>query len=167
MNWPMTRRATSVSIASSSGSSNRTDPSPAATALMTTSGSSDDLGSEPDRLPLRIARGGIEAGLRSGIGRGIGRQPRPLADDPAQLANLELRSLVAKERQRQPLAAEVGERNVDGVQPFLEKRRAEQRLAVRGDDLRAAPEGDRLVHAHAVAEDDDRGRQLGEGSHQR
>ena len=42
-----------------------------------------------------------------------------------------------------------------------------QRLAARRDDLRAAPERDRLVDADAVAEHDERRRQLGVRPHQR
>ena len=44
-------------------------------------------------------------------------------------------------------------RDVDREQPLVVERGAEDRLAVRRDDLRAAPERDRLVDADPVAED--------------
>ena len=58
------------------------------------------------------------------------------------------------------------QRHVDDEQALREERRAEQRLAVRGDHLGAAPEGDRLVDPDAIAEHDDRRRELGIGPHQ-
>ncbi len=68
---------------------------------------------------------------------------------------------------RHPFASDVRQRDVDGEEALLEERRREERLAGRGDHLRAAPERDRLVDPDPVAEDDERGRELGVGPHDR
>ena len=101
MNSPITRRATFVSIASSSGSSNR--------ALAV--GRGEDARSpaappaaEPDRLAGGIARRDVEPGLGQVVGGRVGCQPGALGHDPGQLADLELGPLVAQERQGEPLA---------------------------------------------------------------
>ena len=94
-------------------------------------------------------------------------QPGALGDDPLQLAHVQLRALVAQQRQGDPLAPDVGGRDLDREQALVVERRREDGLAVRGDDLRPSPERDRLVDPDAVAEDDERRRQLGVGPHQR
>ncbi len=65
-----------------------------------------------------------------------------------------------------PFAPDVGQVDVDHEQALVVERRREERGAGRGDDLGAAPERDRLLDADAVAEDDERGRELGVGPHQ-
>src|SRR6185436_20974087 len=80
---------------------------------------------EPDRLANGIAGRDVEAGLRELVRGRVRGQASPLRDDPRQLADLELRPLVAEERQGESLAAEVGKRDVDGEQAFLEERGAE------------------------------------------
>ena len=108
MNSPMTRRATSVSIASSVGSSNATGlviaasrrrrPRPGGSrsdAAPRSPGATSRPGSAPGSLVVSCAR------------------PGPLGDDPAQLADLELRPLVAQQRQPDPLAPDVGDGDVD------------------------------------------------------
>ena len=117
------------------------------------------------RTPLR--RRHVQSGLSRRIGRGVGRHPGPLGHDPGQLPGLQLGPFVAQERQRDPLAADVGRLDVHREQAFLVERGAEHRRAGRGDDLRAAPEGDRLVDADAVAEHDEGGRQLRVRAHER
>jgi len=69
----------------------------------------------------------------------------PLRDDPRELPGQQVRPLVAEERQGDPLAADVVEDDVAQVQAFIEHRRAQDGLPGRGDDLRPAPERDRLV----------------------
>ena len=62
----------------------------------------------------KVASRSVEArwqsrpGSASGSRGRIGRQAGPLGDDPRQLADLELRPLVAQQRQGDPLAADVG-----------------------------------------------------------
>ena len=55
-------------------------------------------------------------GSEPGSGRRVRGQPRALRDDPAKLARLELETLVAQERQRDPLAPDLVEVDVDEVQ---------------------------------------------------
>ena len=92
MNSPMTRRATSVSIASSVGSSNVA------------------LGHGRTR---RDRRRDVEPGLGALLGRRIGGQAGPLGDDPVELADLELGPLVAQQRQRDPRPPDLGEVDID------------------------------------------------------
>ena len=74
---------------------------------------------EPDRLGRRLARRHVEARLGTRVGGRVVGQPGALGDDPAELADLELGPLVAEQRQRDPLAADVGGRDVDGEQPLV------------------------------------------------
>src|SRR5438034_3683659 len=180
--WPrmkpaMTLRATSVSIASSSGSSNRGRPAASTgrgRAAVMTRGSTPPR-AQTDRLVggalgTRIGpwrRRDIEPRFRAGIRRRVGRQPGALGDDPSELARLQLEPLVAQERQGDALAPDVLEVHVDEVQPLVEERRREDRLARRRDDLRAAPERDGFVDPDPIDEDHERRRQLGIGAHER
>ena len=83
---------------------------------------------EPDRPLERLARRHVEPGLGASSRRSSRGESGPLGDDPGQLADRPLRPLVAQQRQRDPLAAHVGERDVDDEQALLEQRRREQRL---------------------------------------
>ncbi len=112
MNSTMTRRATSVSIASSAGSSN--------VALVTCARS------------RRADWRDVEAGLGAVVGGRIGRQAGPLGDDPVELADLELGPLVAQQRQRDPRPPDLAEVDVDRVQALVVERRAEDRRAPSG-----------------------------------
>ena len=94
-------------------------------------------------------------------------RPARSRDDALQFADLELRPLVAQQRQADPLAPDVGRRDVREEHPLVVERGAEHRRAGRRDDLGAAPERDRLVHPDPVAEDHERGGQLGVGAHER
>ena len=76
---------------------------------------------------------------RPGRRRRIDRQAGPLGDDPLQLAHLQLRPLVAQQRQGDPLAPDVVEVDVDDEQALVVQRRREERLAGRRDDLRSRP----------------------------
>ena len=139
----MIRRATSVSIASSVGSSKA-----GGSAVIEPASLRNPIG-----LRRPVARRDVEAGLGTGIAGRVAGQTGPLGDDPRQLADLELGALVAQQRQPDPLAPDVGGRDIDREQALVVERRREQRGAVRADDLGAAPERDRLVDPDAVAED--------------
>src|SRR3990172_4530631 len=112
-------------------------------------------------------RGDVEARLRTRLGGRVAHLPGPLAHDPLELAQDDLRPLVAQQRRGDPLAAQVGQVHVHEVQPLVVERRPEARVPGRADDLRTAPEADRLVHADAVDEDDIARRHLRVGPHQR
>ena len=106
-------------------------------------------------------------GSWSGSAVESGREPGPLVDEAAPLAGDEVGPLVAQQRQGDPLAPDVAEVHVREEQALVEQGRGEHGRPARADDLRAAPERDRLVDADPVAEDDERRRQLGVGPHQR
>src|SRR5690349_10785947 len=87
MNSPMTRRATSVSIASSVGSSK------AAGAVMACGRARRSRGgatAEADRVRLLLAGRDIETRLREGVARQVVAEAGALVDDPLELALLEL-----------------------------------------------------------------------------
>ena len=151
MNSAMMRRAASVSMASSAGSSKagavpdrrRPCPSP--------SRGSSAIDVAIDRAQARADR----APRRSGA------SAPALAHDPVELAQHHLRALVAQQRRRRCArgAARRG-RCRRGTGP---RRGAApgRRVAPDGaDDLRAAPEADRLVDADPVDEDHEARRQL-------
>ena len=171
MNSAMTRRATSVSMASSTGSSKGAPGGRLrhghAAAVQRGRGARSPPWT-PNPIGSDGALGGmqVEAGLGAAFGGRVVGQTGPFGDDPAQLANLQLESLVAEQRQRDPLAPDVGQRDLDRVQPLVVERRAEDGPTARRDDLGAAPERDRLVDPDPVAEDDERCRQLGVRPHQ-
>ena len=148
MNSPMTRRATSVSIASSAGSSNA--------ALVTVAAI--------EAADWRDVEAGL--GARSSAVESSAR-PGPLGDDPLELADLELGPLVAQQRQRDPRAADLAEVDVDQVQALVVERGAEDGGPVGADDLGAAPEADRLLDPDPVDEHHEARRQLGVGPHER
>ena len=75
-----------------------------------------------------------------------------------------LRSLVAQERQPDPLATDIGQRHVGDDEGLVVQRAFHDDVAGRAEDRGAAPEGDRLVHADAVAEHDHARRQLRVGA---
>ena len=118
MNSPMTRRATSVSIASSAGSSNGSAGRPPVTAVA------------DRRRGTPIGRSIGSAGRRR---RGRGSAPSSAVESgarPARSATIrassrtcELRPLVAQQRQGDPLAADVGQRDVDHEQALVVERR--------------------------------------------
>src|SRR6476469_9001366 len=152
MNSPMTRRATSVSMASSVGSSK------AAGAVMAGGRPTRSRGrtaSEPDRVWRLLPGRDVKSRLRERIAGQVTGEPRALVEDALELALLELQPLVAEQRQADPLAPDLGQRELGHEQALIEERRAEQRRPGRVDDLRAAPERDRLVHPDPVAEDDE------------
>ena len=170
MNSAMTRRATSVSMASSDGSSKAASRralghghAPRSRAR----GPRSPCVPNPIGSPGASAAATSKPGLGAGVGCRIGGQAGPLGDDPVQLADVQLGPLVAQQRQGDPLAADVGGRDLDREQALVVERRREDGLTARGDDLRAAPERDRLVDPDPVAEDDERRRELGVGPHQR
>src|SRR5689334_14686850 len=116
MNSSITRRAISVSIASSGGSSKRGSAgwdivvsvidaavSSPTTALGLGSASprlrDDRVLLEADREMDRLAGCHVQPGLGELVGRRVRRQAGPLRDDPRQLPDLELRALVAQKRQ--------------------------------------------------------------------
>src|SRR5919106_2554133 len=103
----MMRRATPVSMASSRGSSKAASES-------------DELGAgsaEVIARPLSAARPGhgsyVQARLGIGVRRGVGRLPGSLANDPLQLPQHQLGTLVAQQGQADPLAAKVAQLDVD------------------------------------------------------
>jgi len=116
-----------------------------------------------DRVPGRH----VEAALGPRIARRVLGEAGSLGDDPLELADLQLRALVAQQRQRDPLTPDVGRRDLDLEQALVVERRPEHDGPGRSDDLRPAPERDRLVDPDAVAEHDERRRQLGVGPHER
>ena len=173
MNSPITRRATSVSIASSVGQLERRrrrlararSRSCAAVQLARGALAGDP---EPDRLRRRLRRMQVEARPRRRARRSCRPPGRPARRPAARSSRTcsssrSSRSRGSAIRSRRTSASAT----VDHEQALVVERRAEDRSAVRRDDLRAAPERDRLVHPDAVAEDDERGRQLGVGPHQR
>ena len=89
-----------------------------------------------------------------------------IAHDLIELAQDELRPLVAQQRGGDALAAHVGGVDADDEEALVVGGRREDRVTGGRDDLAAAPEGDRLVHADAVDEDDEARGQLrvGRGS---
>ena len=174
MNSLMTRRATSVSIASSSGSSN-SGPAPPATAAGRVR---SPVRAGRARRPLALARTRSDAAAAARAPRPVPprrRRRRSVGVRPARSATIRDSSRTCELRAARRAAAaarsaRAGCRRgaiVDRVQPLVVERRAEDRRPVRPDDLGAAPERDRLVDADAVAEDHERGRQLGVGAHQR
>src|SRR3954447_27081054 len=160
MNAAMTWRATSVSIASSSGRTNSGSAVP-----VTRRSPAGDVPSR--RGPSVASRPHIQAGLGAVTRGRVVRKPRPLGDQPPPLARDQLRPFVAQERQGDPLPPHVGDVDVDTEQPLLEQRRPEDGGPGRADHLRPAPEREALVDAHSIAEHDERRRQLRVRPHQR
>ena len=130
MNSAMTRRATSVSMASSAGSSNG---GRAGGGL----GHRSCAAVQPVRRTLAVDAGTRSArtaprpacrskpGSAPALGGRVVGQAGPLGHDPAQLADLQLGPLVAEQRQGDPLAPDVGQRDLDREQPLVVERRAE------------------------------------------
>ena len=160
MNSAMTRRATSVSMDSSAG---RTKGGcwwwsrPALVARRRIA----------RRAPTReLLRGHVQARHRAGFGRAVGGSParsrtsrrhcgRPAPGArPAAAAGRSARAARRPGRRRR----RTGPRRTGG---------AEDGRSGRRDDLRAAPEGDRLVDAHAIAEHHEGRRQLCVRAHER
>ena len=119
------------------------------------------------RLGRRLGGRHVQARLGPERGRRIDREARPLRHDALELAHLELGPLVTEQREREPFPSDVVEVHVHEVQPVVVQRRREHGRAGGRDDLRPAPERDRLVHPDPVAEHHERGRQLRVGPHQR
>ena len=160
MNSPMTRRATSVSMASSVGSSKA---GRAAAALTTPP--------RPGRNPMGCGVGspGATSSPGSAPGSLVVSRASPARSAMIRASSRTCSSGRSSRSSGRPIRSRrmSAERDVDGEQALVVERRAEQRRPVRRDDLRAAPERDRLVDADPVAEDDERGRQLGVRAHQR
>ena len=135
MNSAMTRRATSVSIASSVGSSNGASTAGAGarsapvTVMPLGRAAADARAwiSKPIGSDGGSAGDEVETRLGAALGRRVVGQAGPLGHDPAQLADLELGPLVAQQRQRDPLAPDVGRGDVDREQALVVERRAEDR----------------------------------------
>ena len=66
-------------------------------------------------------------------------RPGPFGDDPSQLADLQLGPLVAQQRERDPLATDVGRRDVDPIQPLVVERRARRPCGPERAALRRGP----------------------------
>src|SRR3990170_252577 len=137
-NSPMMRRAVAESMASSSGNSK-------AAPLVAGPRAWDPLIMGP-----RASRASLSVRHR----RRSRLLPGPLSDDLVELPHDHLRALVAEQRGGDALAAHLGRVDLGEEEALVVHGSLHDGGARGRDDLRAAPERDRLVHADAVDEDD-------------
>jgi len=148
----MTRLATSVSMASSSGNSKSSSAAAGLSLLIDTPPTNlDPAGPRHRHRSFRLL---------------IDRQVGTFGQNSAHFAKVEFRPLIPEQGQADSLAAHVAQLYVHEMQPLVEHRRREDHLAAGAYYLGPAPEADGLVHPDAIAEYDEARGELGVGPHQ-
>src|SRR5439155_17544524 len=85
----------------------------------------------------------VQPGLRIGIGGAVEAEAGSFGDDPLEFTDDELGTLVAEQRQRDPLPPQIAHRQLGNEEALVIERRREDRGPAGRDDFRPAPEADR------------------------